>query len=215
MNAAQMNPDPFLWPVVFTGSTAVYFEPTTHLGSAYFGGPLEQEFDGLSFGPEPLHRIFTFSPAGMPQPKGNNLQGRMSLFFGMRYQSCQLVYDVEVAGAVNAQVINDWDRKTSVTAMRPTASNPNWPYQSYPVLLPYVRMKERERTEMAPEEFAEQHIQGGLPELTAADMCIVVPPVSAFGVSMWGPTGDDAGSQIVFRYGYRTNEIRACYSQAT
>jgi hypothetical protein len=26
---------------------------------------------------------------------------------------------------------------------------------------------------------------------------------------MWGPSGDEAGQQLVFRYGYGTNRLRA------
>jgi hypothetical protein len=209
-----MTPDALRWPVVFTGNTAVYFAPTDEFGSAYLGGPLEQEFDGIEFGTEPLHRVFTFSPAGMTQPGSNNLQARMSLYFGLRYPACQLSYDVKVTDGVNAQYINDWETKTQITAMTPVTSEPNWPYRNYPALLPYVRMKEIERVPMTPEQFAEQHIQQGLPELTAAEICVVVPAISVFGVSMWGPAGDDAGTQIVFLYGYKTHEVRAYTSAA-
>lgn len=209
-----MTPDELRWPVVFTGTTTVYFEPTDGLGSAYFGGPLDQEFRGSSFGTEPLHRVFTFSPAGMPQPEGNNLQARMSLFYGMRYRGCELQYDVPVADGINAQYIKDWESETVVTGMEPNESDASWPYRAYPALLPYVRMKEANRVAMEPEVFAESHVQQGLSDLTKNEMCIVVPAVSAFGMSMWGPAGDDAGMQLVFRYGYRTKEVRAFASAA-
>jgi hypothetical protein len=209
-----MTPDSLRWPVVFTQNTAVYFEPTHEFGSAYLGGPLDQTFTGVSFGTAPLHRIFTFSPTGMPQPKGHNLQGRMSLFYGMRYPGCEMSYDVGVTQGVNAQYIKDFERTTAVSGFHPSRSDETWPYENYPALLPYARMKEVRRVSMEPEAFAESHIHQGLPTLTNTELCVVVPSISSFGVSMWGPAGDDAGQQVIFCYGYGTNEVRVSASAA-
>jgi len=209
-----MTSDNLRWPAVFTGNTAIYFEPTVEFGSAYLGGPLDQEFTGVPFGSEPLHRIFTFSPAGLPQPKGHNLQGRISLFFGMRYPGCQLSYEVPVSRGVNAQYVKDFERTTVLTGIHPVRPDPAWPYKNYPVLLPYARMKEVRRVSMEPETFAESHIHQGLPELTNAELCVVVPAISSLGISMWGPSGDDSGQQVIFRYGYGTNDLGAFASAA-
>lgn len=204
----HMTPDSLRWPVIFTENTAIYFEPTTEFGSAYLGGPLDQEFTGASFSSEPLHRVFTFSLAGLPQPKSHNLQGRMSLFYGVQYPGCRMSYEVKVVQGMNAQYIKDFEKTTELTSFHPEKSDPSWPYKNYPALLPYARMKEARRAPMQPEEFAESHINQGLPELTSNELCIVVPAISCFGVSMWGPCGDETGQQIVFRYGYGTNELR-------
>jgi hypothetical protein len=202
-----MTPDSLSWPVVFSSGTVLHFGPTEGFGSAYFGGPLDQTFDGQAFGPEPLHRVFTFSPAGLPQPKGNNLQGQLSLFYGLRYDGCELRYTVPVMDGVNAQFLGDHSKPVSVDFMSPDESSPDWPYLGYPSLLPYVPLQVVSRTEMRPHEFAEQYTWQGLEGFDGDELVVVVPAIARLGVSMWGRSGDDEAVQIVFRYSYRTHQV--------
>ncbi|MDM5065600.1 hypothetical protein OB934_22875 [Aeromonas salmonicida] len=209
-----MTPDDLKWPAVYTDGVVVHYSPTEDFSSAYVGGPLEQAFSGVAFGPEPLHRIFTFSPAGLPQPTGHNLQGRMSLFYGMRFSGCELRYRVAVFAGVGAQYIQDYAEATQVMEMTPTVSSEDWPYTGYPLLLPYVPLREASRVAMEPEAFAESYTWQGLEELSHDELVVVVPAIARLGVSMWGRSGDDEAVQLVFRYSYASQEIHA-FNQCT
>ena len=152
-----MTPDAISWPVVYAGGKVLRYAPADDFGGAYFGGPLEQSFSGQPFGPEPLHRVFTFSPAGLPQPSGHYLQGRLSLFYGLRFSGCDLRYKVSVMDGVNAQYVQDYSQSVSVEHISPAESSSDWPYTGYPLLLPYIPLKEQSRTDVGPEEFSEQY----------------------------------------------------------
>jgi len=199
------SPDRIRWPVIFSAGIKIEFAPTDVFGPAYFGGPLEQKFSGQQFGPEPLHRLFTFSAAALPQPKGNYLQGRMGVFFGLRYDGCELQYRVPVLKAVNAQYI-ETASPIDVRRVSPNRSSDEWPYANYPRMLPYVQMKEVSRTPMQAEELVSTHTWQGIGAITEDDLVVVVPAVAALGVSLWGRCGDDAAVQVVVRYGYSTHD---------
>jgi hypothetical protein len=204
-----MTPDALSWPVVYAGGKVLRFAPADDFGGAYFGGPLEQSFAGQSFGPEPLHRVFTFSPAGLPQPAGHNLQGRLSLFYGLRFSGCDLRYKVPVMDGVNAQYVQDYSQAVSVEHISPAESSSDWPYTGYPLLLPYIPLKEQSRTEVGPEDFSEHYTWQGLEGFTGDELVVVVPAIARLGVSMWGRSGDDEAVQIIFRYSYRTRLVHA------
>lgn len=203
------SPDDLRWPALFSGGTVVHFEPAEDLGEAYFGGPLEQAFDGEPFGPAPLHRIFTFSPAGVPQPAGHNLQGFLSLFYGMRFSGCELRYSVATTSGVNAQYIRDSAARTRVTSISPAQSCDDWPYADYPRLLPYVPLREASRHSIESGRFAELYTWQGLEDFSADELVVVVPAVARLGVSMWGRSGDQEAAILVFRYRYLTHEVHA------
>ena len=204
-----MTPDDLSWPVVFSGDQVVRFAPADDFGSAYFGGPLEQTFSGQTFGPEPLHRVFTFGPGGLPQPRGHNLQGRLSFFYGMRYSGCELRYKVPVLEGVNAQFVQDYSQSVEVDQISPSESSADWPYIGYPALLPYVPLQEVSRTSITPDEFANEYTWQGLEGFSGDELVVVVPAIARLGVSMWGRSGDDEAVQIVFRYSYRDRVIHA------
>lgn len=198
--------DQLKWPVVFTGRTLVRYQPCDGRGSASVGGPLQQKFTGRRFGPEPLHRIFTFSVGVLPQPDGHKLQGRMALFYGLRYDGCELRYRVPVLEGVNGQFNMEASRAVEVLDIAPNKSSPDWPYQDYPRLLPYVHLEEASRTPIEPEEFAATFTWQGIEGISSNDLVVIVPAIASLGVSMWGFGGDDAAVQIVYRYSYATHE---------
>ena len=185
----------------------IHFAPANDFGSAYFGGPLQQSFSGARFGPEPLHRIFTFSPGGLPQPNGHNLQGQMSLFYGMRFSGCVLRYRVSIKRGVNAQYVEDYLHSTEIESILPAESSVDWPYTGYPSLLPYVPLEEIQRSSIEPQAFAERYTWQGLEDLTDNELVVVVPAIASFGVSMWGRSGDQEAVQLVFRYSYETQKL--------
>jgi hypothetical protein len=213
MATDPLAPDKIHWPVIFSAGTKIEFAPANVFGPAYFGGPLEQKFSGQQFGPEPLHRLFTFSAAALPQPKGNYLQGRMGVFFGLRYDGCELQYRVPVLEAVNAQYIQSTS-PIDVRRVSPNRSSDEWPYADYPRLLPYVQMKEVSRTPMQAQEFASTHTWQGVEAISEDDLVVIVPAVATLGVSLWGRSGDEEAVQVVFRYSYSTHNATVC-SQCT
>lgn len=209
-----MTQDEIKWPVVYSCGMVVEYEPADDFGTAYFGGPLEQTFSGTDFGPEPLHRIFTFSPGKLPQPKGHYLQGALSLFYGMRYDGCNLRYRIPVKAGVKAQYIEDYNTVTEIISISPSESNQDWPYLGYPQLLPYIPLKQRSQISIAPEEFSNRFTWQGLDDISENDLIIIIPAISRLGVSMWGRMGDSEAVQLVFRYNYVTHEVQA-YNQCT
>ena len=199
------------WPVLFTGGVLVRYGPSEGLGSAYFGGPLDQEFDGQSFGPAPLHRILTVCPRGMPQSEGHNLSGQVPLFHGMQFEGCDLCYQLPVSHHENGQIVQARANPT-IKRMSPIESKATWPYANYPPVLPYVPLREESRTTIKPKEFAERYTWQGLGDFFGDELVVVVPVIPSLGVSLWGREGDLEDVQLVFRYHYSTNEVRA-YSQ--
>lgn len=204
-----MTPDDIQWPALYTAGTAIFFGPSDNFGQAYFGGPLEHRFTGIAFGPASLHRIFTFSPAYLPQPAGHKLQGNLSLFYGMRFGGCTLRYKVPVMGGVGAQYIGGTKDETEILEIDPVESSNDWPYHGYPEFLPYVPLSESNRVNMPLVQFLEELTWQGLEDPSEDDMIIVVPACPRLGVSIWGRMGDEEAVQLVFRYNYRTFEVTA------
>jgi len=91
-----MTPDMLRWPVILTGGVVIHYGPSEDFEPTYAGGPLEQMFQGATFGPEPLHRILTLSVSGLPQPSGVKLRGKLPFFYGMRFSGCEMRYRLEV-----------------------------------------------------------------------------------------------------------------------
>lgn len=206
MPTEDLLQDQLKWPVVFTGRTLVRYLPCDGRGSAFVGGPLQQKFTGRRFGPEPLHRIFSFHAGVLPQPDGHKLQGRMAVFYGLRYNGCQLRYRVPVQEGVNCQFNMEASQAVEVLEIAPTKSSPAWPYEHYPGLLPYVHLEEASRTPVEPEEFAATFTWQGVDGISDNDLVVVVPAIANLGMSMWGFGGDDAAVQIVYRYCYASHE---------
>lgn len=84
-----------------------------------------------------------------------------------------------------------------ITEMEPTASSSDWPYPEYPAYLPYFPLRLQRRSECSFQEFAQLSCQPL--ETVASEVIILVPASPVLGVSMWGPSGDSEGVQVVFR----------------
>jgi hypothetical protein len=133
----------------------------------------------------------------------------MSLFFGMRYDGCKLLYRVPVMQAANAQYIRDTLDTTEIVSMSPSKAASDWPYRGYPEILPYIPLAIESRETITPEQFARQLTWQGLEAFSGEELVVVVPAISRLGVSMWGRDGDNEGVQLIFRYRYDAKEIAA------
>jgi hypothetical protein len=209
-----MTPDHLHWPVVYSQGTLIRYTPVTtdEVGAccgAYFGGPLQQSFSGVEFGPEPLHRLFTFCPLSVPQPEGHRVTGRMSLFYGMRFDGCLLIRSHQNTESIDASL------PLEVTSMSKVKSSPDWPYAGYPQILPYIPLMELSRESMTPSQFEKtctwQGLEdwvGGYAPWSGQELVIIIPPIARLGVSMWGFDGDEMGTQIIGCYNFETQEMR-------
>lgn len=200
-----MAADETKWPVVYCNGQAVCFEPSSSFGATYFGGPLDKTFVGREFGPEPLHRVLTLSMDLLPQPEGLYLHGSIPLFYGMRYDECVIRYRVPVMTGTKIQFVED-EREMQLLELNPVESLPDWPYEGYPRLLPYIPLTESSRSLMTPEEFGGQFAWQGL-SLLPTELAVVVPACPHLGMSMWGPAGDAEAVQLLFKYDFVTHEV--------
>lgn len=194
-----------IWPVAHCNGTTIFFDRSPELSRTWFGGPVEQKFTGVTFGPAPLHRIVTFETSKLPQPDGHNLNGELPLFIGMQYEGCRIRYKLPVSTADHVQYTRVYNG-LEVLELDPVASDDDWPYLDYPRILPYHPLRERERRQMTTEEFADTFDVQGLAD-HPLEMVFVVPACPLLGVSIWGKGGDAAEVFLVFKYNFETHEV--------
>jgi hypothetical protein len=216
----KMSADDLTWPVIFSQGTLIRYEPTTDQDrgqSVYFGGPLQMKSTGVSYGPEPLHRLLTFPLLRIPQPAGMREGGWQGVFYGMRYDGCSLSYrrhDSDMGG----------DSHIHVTQMRCTGDAPrvglpdyvsrdDWPYENYPKILPYLVLKELSRESMSFDDFERNCTIQGLEWCKGDELVVIIPSHFRLGVSLWGPFSDES-VQIIASYNFHTKEMyvtNQCY----
>ena len=183
-----MSPDELQFPVAYCEGKAYFMEPAGEVPRtwhAYLGGPLEMQFTGARHGPQRLHRVLTVEGNFIPELSQHGVSS-IPFFYGMRFSGCQLAYQFTRAHGSGCQI----------TSIEPTRSSSSWPYADYPPLLPYIPLKLQKCTACTPKRFAKLTWQGL--EIRPRALVVIVPPFPAGGVSLWGPTGDVEGVQIIF-----------------
>ncbi len=180
------SPDALLYPAIYHAGKAYFLERSNKHQASYFGGPIEPAvaFTGVQHGPRKLHHILTldgncFGPM-WHVPGGHHLY----LVYGMCYGGGGLTYRSKL-------------HEIEILEMNPTESSPDWPYPCFPELLPYVPMRLQACVDCSLEEFSQVSRQPL--ELISSEAVVIVPPSPVLGVSLWGPSGDAEGVQIVFR----------------
>lgn len=170
------------------------FERTSRFSHSVFGGPLDANISGRSFGPKPLHRIACLSGWHIP-PLNSNWLVELPLIYGMNYSGCELQYRVE-----NARTIE-------LLGIAPAASSEDWPYPHFPPLLPYVpmRLADTPRPESY-NDFAARF--PNMPERQSAELMVAVPPPAGVGLSLWG-SGDGEGVTILFECDLKERKVSA------
>jgi hypothetical protein len=182
------------YPAAYYDGYVCLYERTANWSPSYFGGPTDIHFTGKRHGPRSLHHVMTLGWDAIPgiQKKGYR---ELSLFYGMCYSGCTMMYEIV---------------KTSpcrLLEFEPRKSSTDWPYSGYPDLLPYVPLRLARRVGCSPRTFGKLLIQE--PEIRPEQVTVVVPPVFDLGVSLWGPSGDAEGVQIIFQCDLETSTVRA------
>jgi hypothetical protein len=159
------------------------FERAETWSASHFGGPLPYTITGKSFGPKPLHAIVTLGSRHIPALDRPYLS-QLPLVYGMHYDGCELEYRV------------NFSHDIEVLRTVPATSSDNWPYASFPPLLPYMPLRLSDTPRLTSyEEFASRF--PNMPETQAAELIVAVPPPATIGLSLWGD-GDGDDVTIVF-----------------
>jgi hypothetical protein len=188
-----MQPDELKFPAVFSAGTVYFFDRADHWSSSSFGGPSEVKLSGMQKDSVPLHHILSIGCREIPDLGKFSL--RLPLFYGLRYSGCSLRY----------RKVDS--RNMEVVEIAPASATPDWPYPSYPPYLPYIplRLSRSERCDF--KKFSSLSIQPNWP-ISAESLIVVVPASPVLGASIWGPSGDAEGTQIIFECDPASGTVR-------
>ena len=184
-----MEPNTDALPFAYHRCKRISFTRSDRFGSSYFGGPGRFLIEACSDGPNHIHHIATIRNIDFGV-LGYDFGFVIPFFYPMRADGCELSYQRTAQMAIAV---------TSMSPEEPEGVEPPWPYDDYPRLLPYVPLKVHEAVEMPLDTFSDEVMQG-VQDVTEEELIFVVPPNPLLGCSLWGPTGDAEGYQIIFRY---------------
>jgi len=178
-----MQPDDLLWPVAFHKDHAYFLERSEKRAGSCLGGPLGRSVRGIKHGPMPLHHIATLN-GDCVEPLWQVIGGgTLPLLYGMCFDACILKYSYT---ATNIELLE----------MKPKRSASEWPYSDYARYLPYFPLRLGRKVQCSLEEFSEVSCQQL--DVAPSVLVVIVPPSTVLGMSLWGPSGDGEGTQIVF-----------------
>lgn len=189
-----MEPDDLSLPAAFFGGTAYFFDRADRWSSSYFGGPSEVKISGVSEDPAQLHHIVTIGCRELPNLGRFSL--RLPLFYGLRYSGCTLRYR-----KIDTHNMEAFE-------MAPGTATPDWPYPGYPPHLPYFPLRVSRSQQCDFGEFSGLSCQPSW-QISAKALVVVVPASPVLGVSIWGPSGDAEGTQIIFECDLTKGTVRA------
>jgi hypothetical protein len=192
-----MHPDELLHLTLFYKGEAYFLERSQVLTASYFGGPFEGSVCGIRQGPRRLHHIATINGECF-EPLWHVVGGgTLRLMYGMCYEGCRMKYRNSAT-------------QTEVLEIAPVISTKDWPYPEYPAYLPYFPLRLQRRSKCSLQQFSELACQ---PLGTVSSEAIVlIPPSPVLGMSLWGPSGDAEGTQIIFRCDLANGTVEA-YNQ--
>jgi hypothetical protein len=178
----------------FDGDRLYTFEAADAYSGSVFGGPLELDVVGRSFGPKPLHRIARLGAQHIPVLERDYLF-ELPLVYGMHYDGCRLSYRVQSS------------HKVDLLEIDPPSSSDDWPYPNFPPLLPYIPLRlDNTRRRVSYDDFASRF--PNMPETQRAEMVVAVPPPATIGLSLWA-CGDGNGVTIVFECDLKMQRVTA------
>lgn len=189
-----MQPNELIFPAVFCKGVAYFFERADRWTSSFFGGPSEVQVSGLPPDSAPLHHVVTFGCKELPCLGSFGL--RLSLFYGLRYSGCRLECRKSETFALE------------VSDLSPATAQPDWPYPSYPAYLPYVPLRIARTLRCDFRAFSELSCQRQW-QVSPEALIVIVPASPVIGMSLWGPSGDAEGVQIVFECDCSRAKFRA------
>lgn len=168
--------------VYHAGSVTPLVQSTAHSLSV-FGGPMEREVTGCHLA-KPLHHIATLHLSHLQAFDHPRHFWKLPLIHGLFYDGSSLRYSFD-----NSQ-------STAITSGALGEPTADWPYRSYPELLPYVPLEAGKPTQESWEEFSRR--APNLPSRQPSEVVVLVPPPATIGFSMWGRSGDAEGVTLVF-----------------
>jgi hypothetical protein len=136
---------------------------------SFFGGPLDRGVTGAHLA-KPLHQIATIHLSHLQAFDNPHQVWRLPLVYGLSYDSGLLHYSFK--DHANIAIAPG-------TLGEPT---PNWPYRSYPELLPYVPLEVGKPTQETWEALYGR--APSLPSSQPSDLVVLVPAPATIGFSM-------------------------------
>lgn len=188
-----MTPAPLV--TMFYNETVYTFERSSQHSNFTFGGPLAEKFSGLKLGRRPLHMVARIPLGDIPQIRPRSKYFNLPLLYGFNYSGCEMKYHVKITGWI--EILELW----------PSDSDDDFPYDNYPILLPYAPLKLAAPRRCTYAEFAEEI--PNMAEAQPAELIVMVPPPATLGVSLWGPDGDNEGVTVVFECSITDRSVRA------
>jgi hypothetical protein len=176
-----MNEEPLIH--VFRNNKVCLLGRSPKHSKTAFGGPFDLEVTGPTTS---LHMIAMLCPQHLEVlslPPGVCVP----LVFGMTYSGCNLSYLVES------------ESRIAIRNIEPASPEPDFPYRTYPLVLPYAPLAVTSCSDVSYGEFA-QAICSNLPPSQPSDVLVVIPPPSTLGISLWGRCGDAENVCIVFEW---------------
>jgi len=125
---------------------------------------------------------------------------KIPLIYGFRIDGCRLTYRVR--------------RSNELEVMKLEGGRPkDWPYSDYPAVFPTVPLYFESAKPLDWNKLEDDEDWVGLTRQDArpakGEMLVVVPPNDAYGVSLWGNSGDANQVQSIFRVNLKTLVVEA------
>ena len=202
-----MLPEELIYPAAYFDGHACLYERSPKFSNSYFGGSPHSafKFTDLSFGARSIHHVMTLYWDILPEIEKKGFSD-LPLFYGIRYGGCRMKYEVlppdldfsEIEERLTSKRgLPDLSSVCQILEMEPRQSSEDWPYASYPDLLPYVPLQLAEMIPCSPEDFQGLILHGD--EVKPKEVTVVIPPMFDLGISLFGHDADAEGLQLVFR----------------
>jgi hypothetical protein len=141
-----------------------------------------------------LHHIARLFPRDIPALESSFLYN-LPLIYGLAFGGCQLKYQVLSSSRVK------------VLALTPRRSSSDFPYEQYPVLLPYIPLSVSEKRRMPYHAFAAEY--PNMSDAQPSELLVAVPAPASIGVSVWGRWGDAEGVTMIFECDVKSAIVNA------
>jgi hypothetical protein len=194
-----------VWPFVYANRRVFTLERSETPADAFFGGPFELEIVGRQDRLH-LHRTLTLSASRLNWPEQRELFGKIPLLYGFQYGQNQLSYRLH--GAEIPQQGTQLRERIHDVSLDASTYDADWPYVSYPPLLPYIHLRIASERDISLSEFCSSYIEA---EVNCAEDVVIVgvPTNHTLGYSMWGLEGDQQGILLLFVLDVKTLRVTA------
>lgn len=186
-------------PVLYHRNKMCAFE-IVESGPHRFGGHLP----AVSGAPDGavLHALLTIAAQDcepIAEASSPGLPVHLPMIFPIQHDSGTITYQVAADGSIE------------IKNLKPTKADASWPYDDYPNPLPARAVKALPAIAASTDDLERLAIQSVPNQDEIGDhlACVIVPPSSTYGVSLWGPDGDAEMVQCIFSIDMRTGAVYA------